>query len=97
MRSALPSAVSPSCNAFINATTPCESAANASNYYKRPNVLKQLFQRITPSDAIAAELAEAEMALLKAETGVEYAQSLVDYNTARIKRLKAYLTTEVAP
>ena len=58
-------------------------------------MLKQLFQRITASDAIVAELAEAEMALLKAETGVEYAQSLVDYNTARIKRLKAYLNAEV--
>lgn len=59
--------------------------------------IQDIFKRITPSDAIAAELAEAEMALLKAETGVEYAQSLVDYNTARVKRLKAYLTTEVAP
>ncbi len=59
--------------------------------------IKQLFQRVTPPDAIAAELAEAEMALLRAETGVEYAQSLVDYNKARVKRLKAYLITEVAP
>ena len=59
--------------------------------------LLQMFKRITPTEAIAAELAEAEMQLLKAETGVEYAQALVDYNKARVKRLKAYLTTEVAP
>ncbi len=57
--------------------------------------LLQMFKRITPTEAIAAELAEAEMQLLKAETGVEYAQSLVDYNKARVKRLKAYLNAEV--
>jgi len=40
---------------------------------------------------ITLELAEAEHALLKAETGVEYAQALVTYNKNRVKRLKAYL------
>ena len=46
---------------------------------------------VTPLQAITAELAEAEMSLLKAETGVEYAQAAVTYNKNRIKRLKAYL------
>lgn len=51
----------------------------------------QAFRAATPAEAIASELAEAEMALLQAETGVEYASSLVTYNKNRIKRLKAYV------
>ena len=53
--------------------------------------IRDIFKRISPSEAIAAELAEAEHALLRAETGVEYAQALVTYNKQRVKRLKAYL------
>ena len=49
-----------------------------------------MFKTITPAQAIAAELAEAEHALLRAETGVEWAQASVTYNKQRIKRLKAY-------
>jgi hypothetical protein len=48
---------------------------------------------VTPAQAIAGELLEAEMALLRAETGVEYAQALVTYNKSRIKRLKAYVAS----
>jgi hypothetical protein len=55
-------------------------------------MFKELFKRLTPAQAIAAELAEAEHALLRAETGVEYAQALVTYNKNRVKRLKAYQT-----
>ena len=55
------------------------------------NELRLLLKSVTPSQAIVWELAEAEMALLKAETGVEYAQALVTYNKNRVKRLKAYL------
>ncbi len=50
-----------------------------------------MFKRVTPAQAIVRELAEAEMELLKAETGVEYAQAAVTYNKNRVKRLKAYL------
>ncbi len=53
--------------------------------------LRLLLKSVTPSQAIVWELAEAEMALLRAETGVEYAQALVTYNKNRVKRLKAYL------
>jgi hypothetical protein len=53
--------------------------------------IKDIFKTISPAEAIAAELAEAEHALLRAETGVEYAQALVTYNKNRVKRLKAYL------
>ena len=53
--------------------------------------LRILLKQVTPTQAIVGELAEAEMALLRAETGVEYAQALVTYNKNRVKRLKAYL------
>ena len=48
-------------------------------------------QRITPPEIIAAELMEAEVQLLKAETLREYAESQVSYNKTRVKRLKAYM------
>ena len=53
--------------------------------------LREMLKRVTPAQAIVRELAEAEMALLRAETGVEYAQAAVTYNKSRVKRLKAYL------
>ena len=55
------------------------------------NELREMYKRVTPAQAIVRELAEAEMELLKAETGVEYAQAAVTYNKNRVKRLKAYL------
>ena len=55
------------------------------------NEVRVLMKSVTPAQAIAGELLEAEMALLRAETGVEYAQALVTYNKNRVKRLKAYL------
>lgn len=57
------------------------------------NELREMYKAVTPAQAIVRELAEAEMALLKAETGVEWAQASVTYNKNRIKRLKAYLAT----
>ena len=54
--------------------------------------LKGMCKRVTPVEAVTHELMEAEHQLLKAETGVEYAQALVTYNKNRVKRLKAYLT-----
>jgi len=56
--------------------------------------LKAIFGKITPIQTAANELADAELALLRAESGVEYATSLVTYNRARIKRLKTYLATQ---
>lgn len=52
-------------------------------------LLKEPFKKPTPLEVIATELAEAHLAKLQAETGVEYAQSIVDYNVNRIKRLNA--------
>ena len=60
--------------------------------------LRLMLKTVTPAQAIAHELIHAEHDLLRAETGVEYAQALVTYNKNRVKRLKAYLgkTEEVA-
>lgn len=52
---------------------------------------RNLLRQVTPSQAMARELLQAEMELLRAETGVEYAQAVVTYNKQRVKRLKAYL------
>jgi hypothetical protein len=51
------------------------------------DLLKEPFKKPTPLEMIATELAEAHLAKLQAETGVEYAQSIVDYNVTRIERL----------
>ena len=50
-------------------------------------LFREPFKKPTPLEVIAAELAEAHLAKLQAETGVEYAQSIVDYNLNRIERL----------
>jgi hypothetical protein len=42
----------------------------------------------------ANELANAELELLKAETGVEFASSLVTFNKHRVTRLKAFMTAQ---
>ena len=54
-------------------------------------LMKEPFKRPTPLEMIATELADAHMEKLNAETAVEYAQSIVDYNTTRIARLNARL------
>lgn len=58
------------------------------------NETRLLLKSVTPAQAVVGELFEAEMALLRAETGVEYAQALVAYNKNRIKRLKAYMAVD---
>jgi hypothetical protein len=63
-------------------------------------LLKEPFKKPTPLEMIAAELADAHMEKLNAETAVEYAQSIVDYNVNRINRLNARMgeyRTEVEP
>lgn len=63
-------------------------------------LLKEPFKKPSPLEMIAAELAEAHLAKLEAETAVEYAQSIVDYNVNRITRLNARMDeyrNEVGP
>ena len=52
-------------------------------------LMKEPFKRPTPLEMIATELADAHMEKLSAETAVEYAQSIVDYNVVRITRLNS--------
>ena len=58
------------------------------------NDIKKIFGRITPLQTAANELAEAELALLRAETGVEYAAAQVTFNKQRVKRLRSFIATE---
>jgi len=51
------------------------------------DLLREPFKKPTPLEMIAAELSDAHLQKLEAETACEYAQSIVDYNINRIKRL----------
>jgi transcriptional antiterminator Rof (Rho-off) len=55
------------------------------------NELKRQFHKITPLELASAELVEAEIKKLEAETAQEFAAAAVAYNTARIIRLKKYI------
>jgi len=54
--------------------------------------LKEQYRQPTPLEVITRELATAKLEKLEAETAVEYAQSIVDYNSTRIARLEKYLS-----
>ena len=53
--------------------------------------LKDYWSDITPREMIQRELAEAAIQLLEAESGAEYAQSIISFNQTRIKRLTVRL------
>ena len=55
------------------------------------DLLREPFKKPTPLEVIATELADAHLSKLEAETACEYAQSIVDYNINRIKRLNTRL------
>jgi hypothetical protein len=54
-------------------------------------LLREPFKKPTPLEMIAASLSDAHLSKLEAEAGVEYAQSIVAYNIARIERLNKRL------
>jgi len=56
--------------------------------------LKRIIRRLTPAEMAAAELADAELHRLEAQTAVEYASSVVSYEDARIKRLRKFLADQ---
>lgn len=56
--------------------------------------LKRAMRRLTPLEMATRELAEAELSKLTAQTAQEYAASVVSYNTTRIGRLKAFITSQ---
>lgn len=51
------------------------------------NFIKEALRPRTTQEIVAIELREAYLAKLEAETTLEYAQSMVDYNKSRIDRL----------
>ena len=53
--------------------------------------LREILRAKTIRELIAKELKEAHMKKLEAESGVEYAMSIVQYNERRIKRLEQRL------
>ena len=55
-------------------------------------MVKRLLATPTPLEMVAKELVEAQRSKLEAETALDYAYSMVEYNTQRIERLKARLT-----
>ncbi len=59
------------------------------------NLLTKMFTKPTPQELAMRELVEAKRAKLEAETGRDWATSVVAYNTARIERLEAYLKEAV--
>ena len=54
--------------------------------------LREVLRAKTLREIIAKELREAHQKKLEAESGVEYAVSIVQYNEKRIKRLENRLT-----
>ena len=55
------------------------------------NWLKQIFRKPSPLELAARELVDAEHALLVAQTGKDWAEMSVEYNTRRINRLKQHI------
>ena len=55
--------------------------------------IKNLYRQPTPLEMITRELALAHLAKLEAETAVDYAMSVVEYNESRIERLNRHLAT----
>lgn len=63
-------------------------------YFKKHTMyqfIRKVFKQITVLESVSAELAEAELSLLEAETAAEYADSIIVYRTAQITRLRSYL------
>lgn len=56
--------------------------------------IKRLMRRLTPLEMASRELADAELESLTAQTAVEYSSSVVAYNAARIKRLRAFIAMQ---
>ena len=61
------------------------------NFY---NWIKELLSMPTPIQVAARQLATAELELLRSETGVEFASSMVTFNKNQIKRLRAYIAAK---
>ena len=54
-------------------------------------LLRRLLITPTPLEMVARELVEAQRSKLEAESALDYAYSMVDYNNQRIERLRIRL------
>jgi hypothetical protein len=66
-------------------------AAVNRGYTHMIDTLKRLLAKPTNLEWAAAELTEARLELLSAQTAVDHAHSVVTYNQTRIARLEEYL------
>lgn len=62
---------------------------------KMLNFIRDFVRQPTHMEMVNKELEEAKLEKLEAETAVEYAQSIVQYNTKRIDRLNIYIAEQV--
>jgi arsenate reductase-like glutaredoxin family protein len=61
---------------------------------KMLDFLKNYLKTPSFSEMVKKELEEAHIEKLEAETAVEFAQSIVQYNTKRIDRLNTYMSNK---
>jgi len=61
---------------------------------KMLDFIRDFVRQPTHMEMVNKELEEAKLEKLEAETSVEYAQSIVQYNTKRIDRLNNYITEQ---
>lgn len=54
-------------------------------------MIKKFFSKPSVLDTAKAELYEAQQKLMEAQTGLEYAAAMVEYNTNRVARLKTLI------
>lgn len=52
---------------------------------------RRALRRTTPAEIAARELGEAELSILHALSARDYAESVIAYDSARIKRLRSFL------
>lgn len=55
--------------------------------------VKRVMGQVDPIDLAKAELKEAQFALLEAQTGADFANALILYNSKRIERLRNFIGT----
>ena len=61
---------------------------------KMIDFIRDYMRQPTHMEVVNKELEEARLEKLEAETAVEYAQSIVQYNTKRIDRLNTYIAEQ---
>jgi hypothetical protein len=85
---------------IVAETTENVSVQKMPSFRSQPSSLGKLTAALNPFRKPAAhtlaleELQEAERQLLQAQTAMEYAKNMVDYNRARVTRLRKYLSEE---